>query len=169
MNPNSTLLLIAFAALVVFLILIARRWIHSPSRSIERVIKQLRAGERPHVPERTDWDFEIRLDPAGFAVVPIKNAAGSPTSLTWDSIVEATAFKRDLFSTDRVCIAFHSSNGSGVEVHEEMKGWSELCEALPVHLPGSPAWTDWFMKITTPAFELNPTLLFRRGEAETKV
>jgi hypothetical protein len=154
------------AGLIVFLILIARYRINLPSRSIERYIEQVRTGEQPHFPERTDWDFEIRLDPVGVAVVPIKNSAEPPSSLTWDSIIEATAFKRDLFSTDRVCIAFHSSNGSGVEVHEEMKGWIELCEALPDHLPGSPPWTDWFMKITTPAFELNPTLLFCRGKAD---
>jgi hypothetical protein len=151
------------AALVVFLILIAWRWMNSPARSVERYIEQLRAGERPHVPERTDWDFEIKLDSTGFAVASLKNGLGSMISINWDSIVEATAFKRDLWTTDRVCIAFHSSDGPGVEVHEEMKGWVELCEALPEHLPGSPQWSDWFMKITTPAFELNPTLLFRRG------
>lgn len=74
----------------------------------------------------------------------------------------ATAFKRDLWSTDRLCIAFRLGDEMFVEVHEEMKGWDALCEALPLNLPGALAWGEWFMDITTPAFEPNFTPLFER-------
>lgn len=165
MDPNATLFIVGTAAGVVILVLIAGRWISSPGRKIDRYIEQLRAGETPDVPERTDWDHEIFLNAKGFTIAPLSNSSESPITVEWSSVLEATAFKRDLFSTDRVCIAFRLVDDSEIEAHEEMKGWSELCEALPAYLPGAPAWTEWFMEITTPAFELNPTPLFRHGEA----
>jgi hypothetical protein len=162
MDPNATLLLIGCAAAILTVILIARRWINSPSRKIDRYIEQLKAGEIPDIPERTEWDHEIALTSKGFTTIPLSNPSKSAVSVEWDSVVEATVFKRDLFSTDQVCIEFRLLDDSRVEVHEEMKGWSDLCDALPNYLPGAPPWTDWFMTITTPAFELNPTPLFRR-------
>jgi len=160
MDTNATLLITGSAAAILTVILIAWRWINSPSRKIDRYIEQLRAGE---IPERTEWDHEIALGSNGFTIIPLADSSESPFSLEWDSVVEATAFKRDLFSTDRVCIAFRLIDETEVEVHEEMKGWTDFCDALPNHLPGAPPWTDWFMEITTPAFELNPTPLFSRN------
>ena len=162
MDANATLLLIGSAAAILIVILIAWRRINSPSGKIDRYIEQLRAGETPDIPERTEWDHEIALGSNGFKVTPLAASSESSISLEWDSVVQAMAYKRDLFSTDQVCIAFRLNDESEIEVHEEMKGWTELCDALPNHLPGAPPWTDWFMKITTPAFELNTTPLFSR-------
>lgn len=153
---------IGAAAAVVTLVLIARWWLNSPIRTIERYIEQLRDGGTPDIPERREWDHEISPGTKGFTITPISDSSESPISLEWDSVVEAIAFKRDLFSTDRVCIVFRLTSGSEVEVHEEMKGWVALCDALPSNLSGSPALTAWFMEITTPAFAPNPTLLFHR-------
>jgi hypothetical protein len=163
MDPNATLVLVGSAAAILIVMLIARRWTNSPSRKIDRYIEQLRAGDTPDIPGRTEWDHEISLGSKGFKVTPLSESSETPVSLEWDSVVEATAFKRDLFSTDRVCIAFRLIDESEVEVHEEMMGWCVLCDVLPNHLPGAPPWTDWFMKITTPAFERNPTPLFSRN------
>jgi len=45
----------------------------------------------------------------------------------WLDIVEARAFKRDLLTTDRICvlcrIGTRAPNDFGVEVHEEMPGF----------------------------------------------
>lgn len=164
MDPKATLFIVGTAAAVLILILIARRWINSPSRKVDRYIEQLRAGETPDIPERTEWDHEISLSSKAFTIVPLSDSSESPVSIEWSSVVEASAFKRDLFSTDRVCIAFRLTDDCEIEVHEEMKGWIELCDALPSNLPGAAAWTEWFMEITTPAFELNPTPLFRRDQ-----
>jgi len=165
MDPSATLLIIGTAAGVVILILTARRSISYPGRKIDRYIAQIKAGETPDIPQRTDWDHEISLQSKGFSIRVLSESSESPIDVDWDSVVEATAFMRDLFSTDRVCIAFRLVDDSEVEAHEEMKGWTELCEALPTSLPGAPPWTEWFMEITTPAFELNPRPLFLRGEA----
>lgn len=165
MDPTATLLIVGTVAGVVILILIARRSISSPGRKIDRYIAQIEAGETPDIPERTDWDHEVSLQSKGFSIRALSESSESAIDVDWDSVVEATAFKRDLFSTDRVCIVFRLVDDSEVEAHEEMKGWTELCEVLPASLLGAPAWTEWFMEITTPAFELNPTPLFRRAEA----
>lgn len=154
--------MIGSAVAGILLILLAHWWINSPSRRIDRYIDQIRTGEMPDPPSRTDWKSAIALNAGGFTLDPLTDSSAPPISVQWESVAAATAFKRDLFSTDRVCIEFRLIPGSCVEVHEEMKGWSEFCDALPAHLPGAPAWTDWFMEITTPAFALNPTLLFPR-------
>lgn len=159
MDSSTILLLFGIAAGFVIYVLWCR--LHSPTRRIERLIKQLEAGELPAIFERTDWDFEITHDSKGFTVVPLSDLGGTPIYQNWASITEAIAFKRDLLCVDQVCIVFRSTDGYELEVHEEMKGWRELCEVLPNYLPGTPAWESWFMKITTPAFELNPTPLFR--------
>lgn len=162
MDPTAILIAIGIAAVATTVISIAMRWLNLPAHKIDRYIAQIEAGELPDIPEYTDWDHELCLDGKGFTIVSLSDPSESPIAVEWSSVLEATAFKRDLWSTDRVCIEFRLVDDSEVEVHEEMKGWSELCEALPSNLTGAPAWTDWFMEITTPAFELNPTPLFRR-------
>ena len=166
MDPKSTLIVIGSAAAVALLILIARRWIILPGRKIDRYVEQLQAGEALDIPERTGWDYEISLQSKGFTISPLSESSGSSITIEWSTVVEATAFKRDLFTTDRVCIAFRITGYSEVEVHEEMKGWVELCESLHTNLPGVPVWTDWYMEITTPAFKSKPTPLLRRDEPE---
>ncbi len=92
------------------------------------------------ISESMDWEFEIKHDANGFTVIPLTDSDGTPTDLNWVSIAEAIAFKRDLFCVDRVCIVFRSTDGFELEVHEEMKGWIELCQVLPNYLPGTTAW-----------------------------
>src|SRR5947209_4914441 len=64
----------------------------------------------------------------------------------WADIVEARAFKRDLITTDLICVLCRIGTGAaddlGVEVHEEMPGFVEWMNALPVNLPGVEA--DWY-------------------------
>jgi hypothetical protein len=162
MNSETTSLVIGSAAPVAFLILITWHYLNSPGRKIARCIEQIRDGKMPTLPTRSHWKNEIIFDSNGFWVAALIDSREPRVAVKWDAVVATTAFKRDLFSTDRVCIEFRLMNDSCLEVHEEMKGWTEFCDTLPDHLPGALAWTDWFMEITTPAFALKPTPLFRR-------
>ena len=167
LNDPFTLLLLGITASFVILGWIFRRRLTSPRRQVDRLLGKLPASELSTNAERTDWQHAIIPKPNGFSVRPLSDSSPPEVSLDWDSVHEAIAFKKDLWSTDCVCIAFLLGDGSRLEVHEEMKGWAELCEGLPGHLAGAPVFADWFRDITTPAFELNPTILFRRGESAT--
>lgn len=116
-----------------------------------------------------DWEFEIKNDAKGFTVMPLTHSDETSNSLNWASIAEAIAFKRDLFCVDQVCIVFCSNDGFELEVNEGMKGWNELCQVLPIYLPRTPAWEEWFMQITTRAFELNSILLFRKRLGDEEI
>jgi len=163
MDTDTSYLVIGLVMATALIILICRLWINAPSRRIDRYFEQILSGETPDFPVRTDWENAINLDSSGFSIEKLTGSLVCPVSVQWDSVLDATAFKRDLIATDRVCIQFQLSDNSYVEVHEEMRGWIEFCELMPDHLLGAPAMADWFMAITTPAFELNPTCLFRRN------
>jgi hypothetical protein len=49
-----------------------------------------------------------------------------------------------------------------LEVNEEMKGWVQLIQQLPLHLPGFPDTEDWIPAVTLPAFATNEKTLWHR-------
>ena len=142
---------------------LVRWWVSSREKHVAKRCHPWEAGQVPGMPARTDLDHEIALFAEGFSITSLRAPSAEVVSVCWDAVVAATAYKRDLWSTDQVCIAFELSNGTFVEVHERMKGWVELCSAMPAHLPGAPRWEQWFMNMTSPAFESNTTLLFQRS------
>lgn len=77
----------------------------------------------------------------------------------WGEVREVVAFKRDLITTDLVCLDFKVAGG-WVVVHEEFEGWSDLIEMMGRHLPIDPP--DWFPTVIHPAFAPNVRVLFRR-------
>ncbi len=163
MHAPTTAMLVLVAIVLMAAIVVFRRWVSTPQRKIAKLFRQIEAGQMPEMPVRTDFDHEIALLSEGFTIIALKSPSAEIVTVRWDTVVDATAYKRDLWSTDQVCIAFELSDGTFVEAHEEMKGWSDLCSAMPEHLPGAPRWEQWFMNITTPAFEPNITPLFHRA------
>jgi hypothetical protein len=86
----------------------------------------------------------------------------SCVEMAWNEIEEVIAFKRDLITTDLICLELRSSQGGAIVVHEEMNGWEEFCGALSRHLDGMPVYEKWWHSIAIPAFETNTTVLWRR-------
>jgi len=160
MTPEAFLLCIG--ATVVVALLFLRYWLHRPVRSVERLIRQIEAGERPNTPARTNYDFDLVLTDTGFEIRALKDQSGGVVKVDWGRITEASAYKRDLWSTDQVYIAFTMVDETFIEIHEEMRGFSELCERLPIALPGALVFSSWYMDITVPAFEPCLTRLFTR-------
>jgi hypothetical protein len=71
------------------------------------------------------------------------------------------AYKRDLFTTDEICLVFESDDFTGGrEVSEEWPGFKELFGEMERELGVSPG---WYMEIMTPVFEPTPRLLFDRA------
>lgn len=138
------------------------RWKTSPQRKVDRWLQQIRRGEKPDVPIKTDFDFDLVQTADGFEIQPLKGQTDDVVSVIWQRVVEAKAYKRDLWSTDQVCIAFIMDDRTVVEVHEEMRGFADLCETLPAALPGAMPFSSWYMRIVSPAFEPCLTPLFTR-------
>jgi hypothetical protein len=155
------LTILAISAIVFGLGYVVDRWI-TPWRHqkiMDKIIDDIRSGKTT---KPQDYHFGISFDSAGFVVTALKKTSGKPISMTWSEIVRIVAFKRDLFSTDCVCLMMLRHDNMGVEVDEEMKGWSEFTQTLPIYLPGCKPWSGWFMEITTPAFAPNETEIFSR-------
>ena len=160
MTPEAYLLCIGTAAVVALLLL--RHWLRSPAHSVERFIRQIEAGERPDIPARTNYDHDLVLTDEGFEIRALKGQSGDVVKVDWARVTQASAYKRDLWSTDQVCIAFAMDDQTFIEIHEEMRGFCELCERLPIALPGALVFSTWYLDITVPAFETRLTRLFTR-------
>jgi hypothetical protein len=158
--PDDIVAILVVAAIAV--LLVVKAWFASPGRTIERWLRQIQAGERPDSPSEPDFDFELLQTNEGFEIWPLKGQKGDVPRVVWERVTEASAYKRDLLSTDQICIAFTLDDNTFVEIHEEMKGFADLCENLPVTLPGALPFGRWYSDITVPAFGLCLTKLFTR-------
>ena len=67
-------------------------------------------------------------------------------------------FKRDLFTTDVICVVFVDRAGNGVIVHEEMPGFGDPLDALPAEFAGIDR--EWYAKVMQPPFATNETTLW---------
>ncbi len=70
-------------------------------------------------------------------------------------------YKRDLYTTDLVCLDIFCDNGQGIRLHEEIPGWFQFIRKLPEHFPSIKP--GWEIELTFPAFETNFTLLYERN------
>jgi hypothetical protein len=162
---DGTGLFLGLVALVGAIAAIAlRQWARSPKRQIEGWLRQIEAGEKPDFQVRTDYDYGLVLTDVGFEIQPLKAQAEETVRVEWERVNEANAYKRDLWSTDQICIAFKMEDEIFIEIHEEMRGFGEICEKLPVVLSGALSPSQWMMEITVPAFEPCLTPLFARSE-----
>jgi hypothetical protein len=82
----------------------------------------------------------------------------------WDDIDRAVAFKRDLLTTDLICLSFEA-HGQSVEVDDESTGWSGLLTHLPERLPGALTGKALLAMVMQPPFAENRTVVFERSPA----
>lgn len=112
---------------------------------------------------RRDTEFTLSADSTGLHKnwLMLENLTGSD-HLKWDEIVSVKVFKRDLFNVDCICMAFETTANNWLEIHEDMKGWKELIDILPLYLTGITNKDDWWSQVAFPAFETNEHEIFRR-------
>jgi hypothetical protein len=84
------------------------------------------------------------------------------TSVAWTAVKRATAYKRDLFAYDLICLAISFDPGYGVELDEEMEGFSELCNEFEINISGSIPHATWFEKVRLPPFKPSPIEVYKR-------
>ena len=118
---------------------------------------------------RPRWKIHrIQVDLAKLRLVPTdecdpRNADPQPQEAPWSEVAKVSAYKRDLFTVDQICLLFETARGP-LEVNDDMMGWTELLEALPDRLPGFPPVSSWFSGVAYPAFVENCRVLYERAE-----
>jgi hypothetical protein len=84
----------------------------------------------------------------------------------WPDVLEIVTFKRDLITTDSVCVAFRTGKGDlYYEINEEIPGFASLAEEFTRQFSNIP--TDWFNEVTQPPFATNWTRLYGEGPSES--
>jgi hypothetical protein len=95
----------------------------------------------------------------GFEIV---NPGGSIEELLWNEIEEIHAFKRDLITTDMICLEFkRSGKEQYYEVNEEMAGYHDLLQAMQKYLFGFNL--NWIPGTTLPPFATNHQSIWKRS------
>jgi hypothetical protein len=76
----------------------------------------------------------------------------------WLDVLEIVAFKKDLITTDSVCLGFRrTSDDVYAVVNEDMPGFEQLASELTRRFDDIPE--DWFAAVEQPAFATNWTRL----------
>lgn len=120
------------------------------------------------MPSREQSDFSLSFDALGLTVTSRHCKPASVNAIGWNEIVRVTAFKRDFFTWDCICLGIHTVDGMATEVNEELDGWQTLTRDLQKHLVGCKHWSEWFPQVAFPAFATNETVLFERQSEERK-
>ena len=139
------------------------RWF--ADRSWEQNLKALKAGRQPFGTTRRTARFQISFDSVGVSVSDVRSKGQETLRMRWEEVIEAQVFKRDLLAVDCIYLFLSGADGTGIELDEEMEGWTPLCEALPQRLPGCLPFHEWLWDVATPAFETNLRTIFARNPA----
>lgn len=133
--------------------------------AVNKLLADVKAGKKP---KPCDYEFEIIFDSADFTVLSLKNIRTAPILMRWNEIYRITAFKRDLFSVDQICLFIFRIDETGIELDEDMKDWSEFAESLPKFLPTCRPLEDLIWKVAQPPFVTNQTDIYSKTITEPK-
>jgi hypothetical protein len=90
-----------------------------------------------------------------------RESKGDFSQLQWIDVEEVRAFKRDLVTTDLICLEFKKlGKEEYYEINEEMAGYHDLLELIPEHLTKFNL--EWFSSIARPAFASNHQVIWKR-------
>src|SRR6266446_1595761 len=137
-----------------------QRALEKARAKVERLQREEAAGVPPNP---ADYHFAITFDSEGFTVTDLRSQNQEVAAGSWSGVCRATAFKRDLFAVDCICLHLGGADGTGIELDEEMAGWNRLMEALQTQLPGCKPYLEWFSAVAFPAFAANPTEIYLRA------
>jgi hypothetical protein len=157
MSIPRLLLLVSVCVLTILggvIYFLYREW-YIPRRS-RLIVDRLRREDADGVrPSPRDYRYAIAVDASGFNLTDLRSPNEGTVGMPWAEICRAIAFKRDLFTVDRICLFLARRDGAGIELDEEMAGWLRFVEALPAHLPSCTPFSEWFPAVAFPAFARN--------------
>ena len=79
-------------------------------------------------------------------------------STQWSDVTEITAFKRDILTTDKICLRFQLDDGSCIEANEEMFGFRQFTENVTAKFGLA---STWWSDVAFPAFKTNVSTIWR--------
>jgi hypothetical protein len=124
-------------------------------------VERLRREEAVGIPPSLcDYHYAIAFDDLGFTVKDLRGRKHETWGMRWAGVRRAIAFKRDFFTVDCICLVLFDAADTGVELDEEMARWNSLIEALPRHLPGCKAASEWWSAVAFPPFATNETEIY---------
>lgn len=79
-------------------------------------------------------------------------------AFSWDRVRRIVAYKKDILTTDLVCIEFELDGSEAYVAHEELAGFEQLADNMRAAFPNIDP--HWFFKVMRPAFERSFMILF---------
>ena len=125
--------IVVVAGAIVFLLglildLFNRVWVR---RTVEKLLKN-KINVDPGALENPKYGTVTANDTS----VKILRPKADSAELRWSEIEEVHAFKRDLLTTDLICLAFKKlGRNEYCEIHEEMAAYHDLLEMMQKSLP----------------------------------
>jgi hypothetical protein len=121
----------------------------------KKTLSEIRRGEsKPTVfASSIVWNSEF------FCVRNDKTLEESPR-FRWKNIAKVTAFKRDLWTYDCICVCFETLDETAFILNEEINGWCDFFEEMPKYLSDAKPFSVWIWGVASPAFATNITEIF---------
>ena len=165
MGGNMNALVIAVVVAVgVFLLSVLIDRVLIPFRA-RRTVEKLLKSKIQHDPRALE-DPKYGTVAGGGDCLRITSDKGDASELRWSEVEEVHAYKRDLLTTDLICLAFKKSGTEEYyEIHEEMAGYHDLLDLLQSRLPGFTM--DWIFDVAIPAFETKHQIIWKRSTNQT--
>jgi hypothetical protein len=131
---------------------------YTAKHTVDRILADIRSGKPSPIRE---YKLGLKMTDEALVVSELDREEPRQTSLHWADITRAQVYKRDLLTTDMICLVLERADGTGLELNEEdYQGWNELLEQLPKRLPGSVE--NWWCDVAFPAFATNEKTIFQR-------
>ena len=113
---------------------------------------------------KTPWNERgtLELTEDGFQVVDrLSDEPGR--AVRWSDVRAIRTYKRDLWTTDMICLAFQLPNRLWMEINEEAEGFRAITTQMEATFPTMSG--EWFGIVMKPAFAPNDTLLYRQDDS----
>lgn len=163
MNWTLLILCVLFAALFVLVTERVIRWMadRAGDHMADKMLAKALAGDG-----KAEYLSPIQISFTEDTITLVDTTDDRKLSFSWNDVEKVSAHKKDLLTYDMVCVIFETGPDLEIEVDETMKGFTELMGAAGENLPGMTSFSDWYFKITQPAFAENSTPLFDRSSSK---
>jgi hypothetical protein len=132
-------------------------------RKVDKIISDIQSGNIDDSSLENSKYGIIEIVENGFQIKNTDNPENK--YFAWTDINEIVTFKRDLGTTDLICLGFKTGEDTFIEVHEEMLGFKILCESMLNEFKEIS--DSWYFDVAHPAFETNLKTLWTKSKELT--